>query len=68
MQVNSISFFEHHTIEGNPKDSEPAVTAQSIRRSCVMETEVTNRTEGPLQVTPKHHLVLENRVRLSQYP
>ena len=53
MQVSSISFFEHHTIEGHPQGSEPAVTAQTIWRSCVMETEVTNRTEGPLQVGHK---------------
>ena len=49
LQVNNVSFFEHHTIEGDHQSSGSALP-HSIRRLCVMETEVTNRTDGPLQV------------------
>ena len=49
LQVNSVSFFEHHSIEGEqaPSSSGPP---HDLRHLCVMETEVTNKTEGPLQV------------------
>ena len=50
MQVNSVSFFEHHTVERSSLGSDSRVSAESILRRCVMELEVTNRTEGPLQV------------------
>ena len=50
LQVSSVSFFEHHIIEGEQQSSGGGPLPHSIRRLCVMETEVTNRTEGPLQV------------------
>ncbi len=52
MQVNSISFFEHHVLEGGGETSgrSDAAAADRLRRQCVMEAEVTNRTDGPLQV------------------
>lgn len=52
MQVNSISFFEHHVFEGGGETSgrSDAAAADRLRRECVMEAEVTNRTDGPLQV------------------
>ncbi len=52
MQVNSISFFEHHVLEGDGETSgrSDAAAAERLRRECVMEAEVTNRTDGPLQV------------------
>ena len=52
LQVNSVTFFEHHTIDGDHQASGAGVLPHNIRRLCVMETEVTNRTEGPLQVQP----------------
>ena len=50
LQVNSVCFFEHHTIDGDHQALGASVLPQNIRRLCVMEIEVTNRTEGPLQV------------------
>ena len=50
LQVNSVSFFEHHSIDGDHQFSVGNVLPHSIRQLCVMETEVTNRTESPLQV------------------
>ncbi|KAL0049175.1 hypothetical protein WJX82_008170 [Trebouxia sp. C0006] len=52
LQVNSISFFEHHVLEGDGETSGRSDTAaaERLRRECVMEAEVTNRTDGPLQV------------------
>jgi len=51
-QVNSISFFEHHVLEGGGETSgrSDAAAADRLHRECVMEAEVTNRTDGPLQV------------------
>ena len=50
LQVNSVSFFEHHTLDGDHQVLGADVLPDNIRRLCVMETEVTNRTDGPLQV------------------
>ena len=52
-QVSSISFFEHHVMEGVTGGSgwNGAAAGQKLHRRCVIEAEVTNRTEGPLQVT-----------------
>ncbi|DBA86334.1 TPA: hypothetical protein ACH3X2_005568 [Trebouxia sp. C0005] len=52
LQVNSISFFEHHVLEGGVETSgrSDAAAADRLHRDCVMEAEVTNRTDGPLQV------------------
>ena len=60
MQVNSISFFEHHVLEGGGEISgrSDAAAADRLRRECVMEAEVTNRTDGPLQVFICTHLCL----------
>lgn len=60
MQVNSISFFEHHVLEGGGEISgrNDAAAADRLRRECVMEAEVTNRTDGPLQVFICTHLCL----------
>lgn len=51
-QVTSISFFEHHVMEGATGGSGWNGTAagQKLQRRCVMEAEVTNRTDGSLQV------------------
>ena len=50
MQVSSVSFFEHHASEGGLQGGGVGGAPQAYKRVCVMETEVTNRTEGPLQV------------------
>lgn len=54
LQVNSVSFFEHHPIEGAHQALGSGATPHNMRRLCVMETEVTNRSEGPLQVHKCH--------------
>ncbi len=60
MQVNSISFFEHHVLEvgGETSGRSDAAAAERLRRQCVMEAEVTNRTDGPLQVFICTHFCL----------
>jgi len=60
MQVNSISFFEHDVLEGGGETSgrSDAAAAERLRRQCVMEAEVTNRTDGPLQVFICAHFCL----------
>ena len=60
MQVNSISFFEHHVLEGGGETSgrSDAAAADRLLRECVMEAEVTNRTDGPLQVIICMHFCL----------
>lgn len=50
LQVSSVAFFEHHTTEWGRGGGGVNGTPQGFKRLCVMETEVTNRTEGPLQV------------------
>ena len=51
-QVNSIAFFEHHSMgEGSEgRGSGDRMRGARLQRRCVMECEVTNRTDGPLQV------------------
>ena len=75
LQVNSVSFFEHHTLDGDHQASGAGVPPHNIRRLCVMETEVTNRTEGPLQVNScpclyiclSTHSLWESQVQLVEY-
>jgi len=70
MQVNSVSFFEHHVLEGDGETSgrSDAAAADRLHRQCVMEAEVTNRTDGPLQVFIFTHFCLLSSFSSSSIP
>lgn len=48
MQISSISFFEHHVFIRDKGGIQ--LGPDAVQRKCIMQAELTNRTDSSLQV------------------
>lgn len=60
VQVSSISFYEHHVFRGDRSGTQ--VAPEAVQRQCILQAEVTNRTDSSLQV---HNLAASFHVQVS---